>query len=230
MSPRSVSRASKLFRCVIMGPPGSGKGTVAERILNHFPLAHISCGDQIRTQVRRQTSIGKEAHQFMQDGRLVPSTLISKIMAQEIGRHDQDNLLLDGFPRTVDQAKFLQELSRIDAVIELDVPYDVIVDRLTDRWIHPGSGRIYNLQFNPPKVPGIDDVTGEPLVQREDDKPETVKARLDNFDRSERPVSEYFRDIGRLEKFKGRETNQIWPQVYDYLTTKLEPERPFAEY
>ncbi|XP_077105267.1 GTP:AMP phosphotransferase AK3, mitochondrial isoform X2 [Ranitomeya variabilis] len=173
--------ARVLFRAVIMGPPGSGKGTISDRIVKHFALKHLSSGDLLRLNMQKKT----------------------------------------GFPRTVPQAQALDKAHQIDTVIDLNVPFQTIKDRLTARWIHAGSGRVYNTEFNPPKVSGIDDVTGEPLIQREDDKPETVTKRLTAYEELTRPVLEYYKNKGVLETFSGTETNKIWPHVRSFLQTKV---------
>eukprot|EP00076_Gallus_gallus_P035010 XP_025000548.1 GTP:AMP phosphotransferase AK3, mitochondrial isoform X3 [Gallus gallus] len=170
-----------LLRAVIMGPPGSGKGTISARIIKHFGMKHLSSGDLLRVNMQKKT----------------------------------------GFPRTVAQAEALDKECQIDTVIDLDVPFETIKCRLTARWVHPTSGRVYNLEFSPPKVQGIDDVTGEPLVQRDDDKPETVTKRLQAYDAQTKPVLEYYRKKGLLKSFSGTETNKIWPHIYTFLQTKL---------
>ncbi|MGH0133218.1 UNVERIFIED_CONTAM: hypothetical protein FKN15_052206 [Acipenser sinensis] len=171
---------SVIFRAVIMGPPGSGKGTVSERIMKSFGMKHLSSGDVLRTNMKAKT----------------------------------------GFPRTVTQAECLDKVYKIDTVLNLNVPFETIKERLTSRWIHPGSGRVYNINFNPPKIPGLDDVTGEPLIQRNDDKPETVTKRLKSYETQTRPVLEYYRNKGVLETFTGTETNKIWPQIHTFLCSK----------
>lgn len=126
-----------------------------------------------------------------------------------------------GFPRTLPQAEALDKVYQIDTVINLNVPFEVIKQRLTARWIHPASGRVYNIEFNPPKTVGIDDLTGEPLIQREDDKPETVIKRLKAYEAQTEPVLQYYQKKGVLETFSGTETNKIWPHVYSFLQTKV---------
>ncbi|XP_069084403.1 GTP:AMP phosphotransferase AK3, mitochondrial [Pleurodeles waltl] len=210
-----------LFRAVIMGPPGSGKGTVSDRILKHFGLKHLSSGDLLRTNMQRRTEFGLIAKTFIAQGQLVPDDVITRLILQELKDLDQHPWLLDGFPRTVPQAEALDKAYQIDSVIDLNVPFDTIKQRLTARWIHPASGRVYNTEFSPPKVTGIDDLTGEPLVQRDDDKPETVMKRLKAYEVLTRPVLNYYRDKGVLETFSGTETNKIWPHVYAFLQTKL---------
>nr|AEE61758.1 unknown [Dendroctonus ponderosae] len=127
--------------------------------------------------------------------------------------------LLDGFPRTVAQAKALWEIYRLDVALNLVVPFPVIIDRVKGRWVHLPSGRVYNEGFNSPKVPGKDDVTGEPLIQREDDKPEVVQKRLEQYDQLTRPVIEFYRDKGILQEFSGNTSDEIWPKVLDSLAT-----------
>ncbi|XP_069776662.1 GTP:AMP phosphotransferase AK3, mitochondrial isoform X3 [Narcine bancroftii] len=173
--------ARPLFRALIMGPPGSGKGTISERIVKTFGLKHLASGELLRTNIRQET----------------------------------------GFPRTGPQAEELHKVYQLDTVMKLNVPFDTIKERLTSRWIHPGSGRVYNTIFNPPKVAGIDDLTGEHLIQREDDKPETVISRLQAYEDLTQPVLEYYRKQGILLVFSGTETNKIWPHVHNFLNKKL---------
>ncbi|XP_054842392.1 GTP:AMP phosphotransferase AK3, mitochondrial [Eublepharis macularius] len=210
-----------LLRAVIMGPPGSGKGTVSSRIVKHFALKHLSSGDLLRDNMNKGTEIGIIAKTYIDQGRLIPDDIMTQLMLTELKTLEQHHLLLDGFPRTVPQAEALEKMCPIDTVIDLDVPFETIQQRLTARWIHSASGRVYNLEFNPPKVPGTDDITGEPLVQRDDDKPETVMKRLKSYAAETRPVLEYYRKKGVLESFSGTETNKLWPHIHRFLQTKL---------
>merc|ERR1712072_1499926 len=125
--------------------------------------------------------------------------------------------LLDGFPRTQAQAEALQAETPVNVVVNLCVPFETIIERVKDRWIHPGSGRVYNLIFNPPKVDGKDDETGEDLIQREDDKPESVKNRLEVFSKNTKPVLDFYREMGILKDFHGTESMKIWPHVDKHL-------------
>ncbi|XP_018417550.1 PREDICTED: GTP:AMP phosphotransferase AK3, mitochondrial isoform X1 [Nanorana parkeri] len=213
-----------LFRAVIMGPPGSGKGTISDRIVKHFALKHLSSGDLLRLNIQRKTEIGIVAKSCIDQGQLVPDDVITHLILQELNNIGEHNWLLDGFPRTVPQAQALDKAHEISTVIDLNVPFQTIKDRLTARWIHPGSGRVYNTEFNPPKVSGIDDITGEPLIQREDDKPETVTKRLKGYEALTKPVLEYYQNKGVLNTFSGTETNKIWPHVHSFLRTKLPEE------
>ncbi|XP_001365155.1 GTP:AMP phosphotransferase AK3, mitochondrial [Monodelphis domestica] len=210
-----------LLRAVIMGPPGSGKGTVSSRIIKHFDLKHLSSGDLLRDNMNKGTEIGVLAKTFIDQGKLIPDDVMTRLALHELKNLAQYSWLLDGFPRTVPQAEALDKVHQIDTVIDLNVPFEIIKQRLTSRWIHPSSGRVYNTEFNPPKKIGIDDITGEPLIQREDDKPETVTKRLKAYEAQTKPVLEYYRNKGVLETFSGTETNKIWPQVYAFLQTKL---------
>ncbi|XP_044142824.1 GTP:AMP phosphotransferase AK3, mitochondrial [Bufo gargarizans] len=213
--------ARMLFRAVIMGPPGSGKGTISDRIVKHFALKHLSSGDLLRLNIQKKTEVGILAKSYIEQGQLVPDGVITRLIVQELNNFGEHNWLLDGFPRTVPQAQALDKAHQINTVIDLNVPFQTIKDRLTARWIHPASGRVYNTEFNPPKVSGIDDLTGEPLVQREDDKPETVTKRLNAYEALTKPVLEYYKNKGVLETFSGTETNKIWPHVHSFLQTKL---------
>ncbi|XP_048146867.1 GTP:AMP phosphotransferase AK3, mitochondrial isoform X4 [Corvus hawaiiensis] len=186
---------------------------------------------------QRILEVGILAKSYIDQGQLIPDDIMTQLMLNELKGLDRYNWLLDGFPRTVAQAEALDKECHIDTVIDLDVPFETIKCRLTARWIHPASGRVYNLEFSPPKVQtvlpesqeltfkirtqGIDDVTGEPLVQRDDDKPETVSKRLQAYDAQTKPVLEYYRKKGLLKSFSGTETNKIWPHIYAFLQTRL---------
>ncbi|XP_040844827.1 GTP:AMP phosphotransferase AK3, mitochondrial isoform X2 [Ochotona curzoniae] len=215
-----MGASARLLRAVIMGAPGSGKGTVSSRIIKHFDLKHLSSGDLLRQNMLRGTEIGVLAKTFIDQGKLIPDDVMTRLALHELKNLTQHSWLLDGFPRTLPQAEALDKAYQIDTVINLNVPFEVIKQRLTARWIHPASGRVYNIEFNPPKA-GIDDVTGEPLIQREDDKPETVIKRLKAYEAQTEPVLEYYRKKGVLETFSGTETNKIWPDVHAFLRTKV---------
>ncbi|XP_021458791.1 GTP:AMP phosphotransferase AK3, mitochondrial isoform X1 [Oncorhynchus mykiss] len=211
----------RIFRAVIMGPPGSGKGTVSGRIVKSFGLMHLSSGDLLRANIKAKTELGLLMKSCIDQGQLVPDDVISRLILTEMRNIDQSSWLLDGFPRTVSQAESLDNVCSVDTVINLDVPYQTIKQRLTSRWLHLPSGRVYNIDFNPPKIAGLDDVTGEPLIQRDDDTPETVTRRLKAYENQTRPVLEYYRSKGVLETFSGTETNKIWPHIQALLSKKL---------
>ncbi|XP_049751250.1 GTP:AMP phosphotransferase AK3, mitochondrial isoform X1 [Loxodonta africana] len=216
-----MGASARLLRAAIMGAPGSGKGTVSSRIIKHFELKHLSSGDLLRDNMLRGTEIGVLAKTFIDQGKLIPDDVMTRLVLHELKHLTQYSWLLDGFPRTVPQAEALDKVYQIDTVINLNVPFEVIKQRLTARWIHPASGRVYNIDFNPPKSVGIDDLTGEPLVQREDDRPETVIKRLKAYEAQTEPVLDYYQKKGVLETFSGTETNKIWPHVYAFLQTKV---------
>ncbi|KAF3287643.1 hypothetical protein TWF173_009792 [Orbilia oligospora] len=166
---RPLSRAARI---IMVGAPGAGKGTQAARLLKAFPsLKALSSGDLLRDNVARSTEIGQRAATYMSSGSLVPDTLMSRLILASLPPAEQ-SYILDGFPRTRPQAESLTEAGvDVNFVVNLDVPHSVILDRIANRWVHPGSGRVYNLTYSPPKVEGIDDITGEKLVRRVDDDP-----------------------------------------------------------
>ena len=208
---------SNLLRLLIIGAPGSGKGTISSKIVKTFDVLHFSSGDMIRAQIAKGTPIGLEAKQFVKEGRLVPDPIVVKLVAKELTEHESMNWLLDGFPRTSSQAEVLSEMVSLTCVVHLNVPFDEIVQRISQRWIHLQSGRVYNLTYNPPKMVGKDDVTGEDLVQRSDDRPEAVKARLEEFSAVTAPLLDYYKKKKLLVSFSGRESDVIWPEVKQYL-------------
>lgn len=176
--------SSKLLKIIILGAPGSGKGTISNRIVRDFGLGYFSVGDCLRDNIKRDTELGSEAAKYIATGSLVPDLLINKLVISELReRFLARSWLLDGYPRSRAQANELWSHKDIrpNTVLNLNVPDEEIIERIKHRWIHPGSGRIYHNLYSPPKTPGIDDVTGEPLVQREDDKEEVVRARLVAF-------------------------------------------------
>ncbi len=185
------------MRVILIGPPGSGKGTQAQYIMERFEIPQISTGDMLRNSVNAKTSLGAQIKIIMDSGSLVPDDVIIKLVQERIKAPDcAKGFLLDGFPRTVKQAEALTLAEvQIDKVIEIEVPDDEIVKRLSGRWIHPGSGRVYHSTFSPPNRAKIDDVSGEPLIQRDDDKEETVRKRLTLYHSQTQPVAGYFQRI-----------------------------------
>lgn len=212
-----------------MGPPGSGKGTISERIAKDFGMKHLSSGDLLRANILQKTATGVEAGNYIRDGSLVPDEVMVELIASELDEIKEDSWLLDGFPRTVPQAKALYKRQPVDIVVNLDVPFEVIIDRIRGRMVHAQSGRVYHTEFNPPQVPGKDDITGEDLIQREDDKPDTVLARLQNYQNQTQPVLDFYKKLDLLEEFTGKYSNEIWPRVHKFLSTKAKPLQ-FTEY
>ena len=182
------------MRLILLGAPGAGKGTQATFIKEKFGIPQISTGDMLRAAVKAGTPLGIEAKKVMDSGGLVSDEIIINLVKERLKESDCANgYLFDGFPRTIPQAEAMKEAGvKIDLVLEIDVPHDAIIDRMSGRRTHPASGRTYHIKFNPPKQEGIDDVTGEPLVQRDDDKEETVKKRLDVYEKQTRPLVDYY--------------------------------------
>jgi adenylate kinase len=183
------------MRLILLGPPGAGKGTQAQFIREKFGIPQISTGDMLRAAVKAGTPLGKEAKKVMDSGQLISDDIIIGLVKDRLREADcLPGYLFDGFPRTIPQADALKSAGvALDHVLEIDVPDDEIVTRMSGRRMHPGSGRVYHLKFNPPKVEGKDDVTGEPLIVREDDKPETVKKRLEVYRAQTRPLIDYYK-------------------------------------
>ncbi|MFN3860261.1 MAG: adenylate kinase [Roseateles sp.] len=182
------------MRLILLGAPGAGKGTQAAFICKHFGIPQISTGDMLRAAVKAGTPLGQQAEAVMKSGGLVSDDLIIALVKDRIAQPDcAAGFLFDGFPRTIPQADAMKAAGvKLDYVLEIDVPFDAIIERMSGRRSHPASGRTYHVKFNPPKVEGRDDVTGEPLVQRDDDKEETVKKRLEVYAAQTRPLVDYY--------------------------------------
>ncbi len=190
------------MRVIFLGPPGAGKGTQARILRDRFGLEQISTGDILRDNFARGTKLGTQAQTFMKRGQLVPDDLVIEMIEHELERA-RDGFVMDGFPRTVAQAQALDALLArrrvpLDAAIFFSGDRSALIARLAARWTNPRNGRTYNALTNPPKVAGIDDEDGGELVQREDDRAETVTKRLEVYDRQTRPLVEYYRRAGKL--------------------------------
>ena len=184
------------MRLILLGAPGAGKGTQATFICKKFGIPQISTGDMLRAAVKAGTPLGIAAKKVMDSGGLVGDDIIIGLVKERLTQPDCVNgFLFDGFPRTIVQADAMKAAAvNLDIVLEIDVPDEAIVERMSGRRAHLASGRTYHVKFNPPKVEGIDDVTGEPLIQRDDDKEETVKKRLDVYQKQTRPLVSYYAD------------------------------------
>ena len=182
------------MRLILLGAPGAGKGTQAAFICKQFGIPQISTGDMLRAAVKAGTPLGVKAKAVMDSGALVSDDIIIGLVKERIAEPDcAKGFLFDGFPRTIAQADAMKAAGvKLDYVLEIDVPFDAIIERMSGRRSHPASGRTYHVTFNPPKVAGKDDVTGEPLVQRDDDKEETVKKRLQVYSDQTRPLVDYY--------------------------------------
>ena len=182
------------MRLILLGAPGAGKGTQATFICQKFGIPQISTGDMLRAAVKAGTPLGVAAKKVMDSGGLVSDDIIIGLVKERITQPDCTNgFLFDGFPRTIPQADAMKAAGvRLDVVLEIDVPDSAIIERMSGRRAHLPSGRTYHVKFNPPKVPGKDDVTGEDLIQRDDDKEETVRKRLEVYQSQTRPLVEYY--------------------------------------
>jgi adenylate kinase len=184
------------LRIILLGAPGAGKGTQATFIKEKFNIPQISTGDMLRAAVKAGTPLGLEAKNYMDSGGLVPDAVIIGLVSERIKEADcQAGFLFDGFPRTIPQAEAMKEAGvGIDYVVEIDVPDEAIIERMSGRRSHPASGRTYHVKFNPPKTAGKDDVTGEDLVQRDDDQEDVVKNRLNVYHNQTKPLVKYYVD------------------------------------
>lgn len=182
------------MRIILLGAPGAGKGTQAQFIKDRYGIPQISTGDMLRAAVKAGTPLGLQAKAVMDAGQLVSDDLIIALVKDRLSQSDcEKGYLLDGFPRTIPQAEAMRANGiDVDHVVEFVVPDEEIIERLSGRRVHPGSGRVYHLQNHPPKVEGKDDETGEPLVQRDDDKEETVRKRLDVYHSQTKPLIEFY--------------------------------------
>ena len=187
------------MKIILLGPPGAGKGTQAEVLCETFSVPHISTGNMLREAVGEKTDLGLEAKALMDAGILVSDEVIVGLVEDRISKDDCNNgFLFDGFPRTIPQAQALVDRDiNIDSVVEIHVPDEDIIERMSGRRMHQGSGRNYHIVYNPPKIDGKDDITGEDLIQREDDKPETVKDRLKVYDNQTSPLIKFYSEISK---------------------------------
>lgn len=189
------------MRLILLGAPGAGKGTQATFICQKYGIPQISTGDMLRAAVKAGTPLGLEAKKVMDAGGLVSDDLIINLVKDRIAQPDcAKGFLFDGFPRTIPQAEAMKAAGvKLDYVLEIDVPFEAIIERMSGRRSHPASGRTYHVKFNPPKVEGHDDVTGEPLVQRADDQEDTVKKRLQVYSDQTRPLVDYYSGWAKQE-------------------------------
>ena len=214
------------MKLIFLGPPGAGKGTQAQILEQRFGAKQISTGDILRENRKQGTELGKLAESYMNSGALVPDEVIIKMIEAELANR-KGGFIMDGFPRTVAQAEAFDALLEqhgmsLDGVVLFNADRDTLVTRLTGRWTNPRTGRTYNAVTNPPRVPGIDDEDGEPLVQRDDDKLETVVKRLDVYDSQTAPLIDYYRRTGKLV-----EVNALAPvdEVTREIASKIGSER-----
>ncbi len=194
------------MKLILLGAPGAGKGTQAKWISEEYGIPHISTGDILRKNVADGTELGKEAEKYMDEGKLVPDDLVIRMMEARLREKDcEEGFILDGFPRTVYQADELGKISDIDAVLNIYVPFSKLIERITGRRSCPKCGAVYHVKYNPPKKEGICDVCGTALIQRDDDREETVKKRLKTYEEQTEPLIDYYRKKGKLITVEGQE-------------------------
>ncbi|HEV3228500.1 MAG TPA: adenylate kinase [Solirubrobacteraceae bacterium] len=209
---------------ILLGPPGAGKGTQGARLSQDFGLPYIATGDMLREAVREGSELGTKADEYMREGKLVPDEIIIGMIFERIeSEESRDGFLLDGFPRTIRQAEALdQELAKLDreltAALLIEVPDEEVIRRLAGRRVSAKTGRVYHLEFDPPKHPGRCDVDGSRLIQREDDKEETIRERLKVYHEQTAPLIDYYEERGLLRRFDGRRSPD---EVHEHIRATL---------
>lgn len=219
------------LRLIILGAPGSGKGTQTSKLLKAMPsINSLSSGDILRNQMRNGTAIGKEASVYIKSGKLVPDATMVGLITCELKEkqwlNQSTSWLLDGFPRTAAQAVALDNVLSenhcpVNLAVELDVDQRVILERIEARWVHLPSGRVYNLDYNPPKTPFHDDLTGEPLTKRDDDTAEVFQKRLDQYNEEISPLKDFYKSKGVLMTVSGNTSDIIFPKFIDLIRSQM---------
>ncbi|CAL1704702.1 unnamed protein product [Somion occarium] len=218
----SVGPASsgKFLRMLMFGKPGAGKGTLSTRLVRKYEILSLSTGDLLRQHIAEGTDVGQMAEKIVASGGLLPDEIMLKVVTSKLDHLHNKHWILDGFPRTLGQGRLLddhlrQKATPLSLVVNLDVADEIILSRISDRWVHLPSGRVYNLSYNPPKVPGLDNETGEPLTKRPDDNPEVFGRRLKQFYATTSPLLSYFTSTGTtpLVTLTGKTSDEIWPQL-----------------
>ncbi|MCF7940579.1 MAG: adenylate kinase [Spirochaetia bacterium] len=200
---------------IFLGPPGAGKGTMASLAKDFYNIPHISTGDLFRAAISNETALGKQVKAILAAGDLVPDEVTIAMVQERLLEGDTDRgYILDGFPRTIGQAESLDKFADIDHAVNFNIPREMIVKRLTGRRVAKRSGKLYHIIYNPPKVEGVCDVTGEPLIQREDDKEEAILNRLDVYDEQTAPLIAYYRKQGKLVDIDSSlSTDEVFKQL-----------------
>jgi len=225
---KSALTPTEQLRMILVGPPGAGKGTQAPQIRDKWCVCHLATGDMLRDQVAKQTQLGKEAKKIMDSGGLVSDDIMVGMIKDQLETNQdcKNGFILDGFPRTVPQAEKLDQMlderkEKLDNVVELKIDDSLLISRITGRLIHLPSGRTYHREFNPPKKPMTDDVTGEPLTQRSDDNVETLRKRLASYHSSTGPVLEYYKKQGIWQQIDAAQSPKVvWESLQKVLEKK----------
>jgi adenylate kinase len=216
------------MKIILLGPPGAGKGTQASFICEKFNIPLISTGNMLRAAIKAETELGLQVKNILEAGRLVSDDIIIALVKERIAESDcKDGFLLDGFPRTIPQAKALKEaVEKIDYVVAINVDDENIVKRMSGRRVHIASGRTYHTEYNQPKIENVDDDTGEPLVQRDDDKEEIVKGRLETYHKQTKPLIDYYESNGKVVAING---NEELEKVRDEIQAAIGDDKCLAE-
>ncbi len=207
------------MKLVFIGPPGVGKGTYASRLSKIYSIPHISTGDIFREEIKKETELGRKIKNFVEKGELVPDDIVIETIKKRLSEKDcEKGFILDGFPRTLEQAKALDNIVNLDLVLNFVAPDDIIIERISGRRICSQCGAIYHIKFNPPKVPGVCDRCGSRLIQRKDDRPEVIKRRLEVYKKQFKPIIDYYKEKGLLVEVDARElADKVVPKVVDLL-------------
>ncbi|KAG5727999.1 Adenylate kinase 2 [Termitomyces sp. T112] len=205
--------SSPFLRMLMFGKPGAGKGTLSARLVDKYDILSLSSGDLLRQHIAEGTEVGREAEETVARGGLLPDEVMLKVITSNLDSLHNKHWILDGFPRTLGQAKLLdhhlkKKNTSLTFVVNIDVPDEIILSRISDRWIHLPSGRVYNMSYNPPKMEGYDDITGEPLTKRPDDNPEVFTRRLTQFYASTSPLLDYYTQAAKSTTTHTRNSHQ----------------------
>jgi adenylate kinase len=209
------------MKIVIFGPPGSGKGTYASRLKNRLGIPHVSTGDLVREEIRNKTPLGKQIEKYSSAGTLVPDEVITEILKKRLATELSRGFILEGYPRTVAQAKELEKITKVDVVVNLNVPDSVIVDRLSSRLQCEKCGAIYNSKTMPPKVAGKCDKDGGELFRRTDDQPEVIQERLKVYQQASEPVIDFYRSKHLLKDIRNEDPNVDPEKVVDQIAKSI---------